>query len=279
MTVERFSGADLQHGGVVSRTLRVSGRHSASLIVLALLIGWLPNLALSRIPLPTFNLTHRDMHGWWFSFGRDMASVLLFQALLFAAARVVIAERASVGEALVDALSATARSLSRIVPTALIVKSPVLIAMISLIWIAGEGPVQQPAFRLVLAGLASILSTIADVAIAVAVGVFPAVLAGEPLGPLRALQHSARLLSGYRWRFLALFLIYFVGLLVAQGTLGALALARSSLAARAIGLLDARQLVGSLADVLFAVMLVVIYFDRRLLIDGMRTSDVAAVFD
>jgi hypothetical protein len=277
MSVERFSGADLQHGGVVSRTALVSGRYLVSLIVLALLC-WLPNLALSHLHVPTFNMLRRDMSGWWFSFGREVLSVLLFQALVFAAARVVISGRARAGEALADALGSTARSLSRIVPATLIVKAPVLIATIALIWIVKGGP-SQPGPRLALGGLVTALSAVADLVITVAVGLFPAVLAAEPLGPFQALRRSARLLSGYRWRYFGLYLIFFLGLAVVQGALTALSFARTSLAARVIALVDGRQLAGSLLDAIFAVMLVVIYFDRRSLTDGMRPADIATVFD
>jgi hypothetical protein len=132
---------------------------------------------------------------------------------------------------------------------------------------------------LALGGLVTALSAVADLVITVAVGLFPAVLAAEPLGPFQALRRSARLLSGYRWRYFGLYLIFFLGLAVVQGALTALSFARTSLAARVIALVDGRQLAGSLLDAIFAVMLVVIYFDRRSLTDGMRPADIATVFD
>lgn len=126
----------------------------------------------------------------------------------------------------------------------------------------------------VLAGLATVLLVVPGVIVLIALFVAQPACVVERLGADASLSRSAALTKGNRWRIFALCLVVFV-LRAAFGAVAGLLLSGSPL----VVLIGVDALVNALPLAFYGVVTAVVYYQLRVLKEGVDIEQVAAVFD
>jgi hypothetical protein len=257
------------------------GRNAVGLLVLAVVLGWLPGLITAYLKLPLPFPGHPDPAALSASLGRILVSLFLGELLTICAVNLVLSHQRGLIKSLQDVAKSVPPQLPRLVPLALILNSPALIAFAVTLYLAfSSGDITHRLSLSTLSMIAGFARATAHYWILAWVGVAGAVFARERVGVTRSLARAAHLLDRERWRFMTVMIGAEIigGLLVGTATLPAW-LWRNSIWSVAERQFQGVSLVFALVNTVLAVAIAVCYRELSRLKDPERADEVAAVFD
>jgi hypothetical protein len=278
--VAQGDGADrFTIGKVVAQGLALIGRRAPTLLLLAIVIGWLPRVAIANVGLPTAPLGHWDTLAWSAKLAVTLFHMFLSELLLVCVVHAVLSDRGFVAS-LTGAAKATSRRLLRLVPLTLILDGPSLLQVLAQVRYSplfAGAPDHWSSINEML--IWSSVALVADMWIMAWVGVGGAVFIEEPLSVTATLRRAARLLDRVRWKFMGFWVpFYFAGIVL----LTVVSLPFRVLRASGLGMFERQFAVTSLEtaifDVVAATFLAVCYRQLRRLKDR-PVSEIADVFD
>jgi len=261
--VAQGDGADrFTIGKVVAQGFALIGRRAPTLLLLAIVIGWLPRVAIANVGFPTAPLGHWDTLAWSAKLAVTLFHMFLSELLLVCVVHAVLSDRGFVAS-LTGAAKAASRRLLRLVPLTLILDGPSLLQVLAQVRYSplfAGAPDHWSSINEML--IWSSVALVADMWIMAWVGVAGAVFIEEPLSVTATLRRAARLLDRVRWKFMG----FPFRVLRASG----------------LGMFERQFAVTSLEtaifDVVAATFLAVCYRELRRLKDR-PVSEIADVFD
>ena len=265
-------------GRVLTQSLSLIVRRAPMLLVLTVVIGWLPRIAMAQIRSPLVALGQWNTVAWLAQLGIALLHMLLSELLLICVVHAMLAD----GVGFIATLGATAKAafarLLPLVPLTLILDAPSLTQVLAALryspLLAGSASQMSPITYSLIWGMVSLVAAIWILAW---VGVAGAVFIEELLPAIPALRRAAKLMDHERWRFMALWIPF--ALIMGALIVGLnLPLLRASAFAVARRQLDLNGLESAFFDALWAVFIAVTYRELCRLKDN-PASEVADVFD
>lgn len=261
MTATPATSSHFDFGRVVSNTFSVIGRNFRELLILSLLLVGLPSALLSwgqLVLTPTAEISLAATSSALLALLIGYLGTVIGSTLLQAAT-----VRVTVGTLNGEATSAF-RDLRKSIP--------VIIPLFGLGIVMGLGIVFGMLFLLVPGVILMVIWTVAA----------PVCVLERP-GVFASLSRSRNLTRGHRWPIFGLFVVYlvayFVITMVLGGIVGAGAAAAGGESAISVASIIAATVGGALAGIVTSAGVASIYYELRVIKEGVGAAQLAAVFD